>query len=267
MGYKEELDRVVWSFSTLHQYEQCPYAFYLKKIDGTEINEGNFYSDAGGYMHEVLQKIFNGTLPLDQAIDYFMENYDNNVVYEAKQSTVEKKYTQALDFLAELSLDEMGNYEILGVEKKVNFEIDSYKFVGFIDLLLRNKTTQEIILVDHKSSDHFLKKDGKPLKNQLENFTAYSKQMYLYSKAIHDEYGEYPTRIVWNHFFDQSITNIPFNKDDYDAALRWAVDLIKQVYQDEEFQAVNNYMMCGVLCGYRNSCCYAHEEGENNRTV
>ena len=37
MVYKNELDNIVWSFSTLHQYEQCPYAFYLKKIDNTEI--------------------------------------------------------------------------------------------------------------------------------------------------------------------------------------------------------------------------------------
>lgn len=264
MVYKNELDNIVWSFSTLHQYEQCPYAFYLKKIDDTEINEGNFYSDIGGYVHEILEKIFSGKLNLNDAINYFIENYSNNVVYSAKQSTVEKKYGQAIDFLAGLDLSELENYEILGVEKKVNFSLGKRNFIGYIDLLLRNKSTEEIIIVDHKSLDHFLKKDGSPLKKNLESFNAYSKQMYLYSKAVFDEYGKYPSRIVWNHFFDLQVTNIPFVKEDFDRTLQWASNLIDRIYSDENFEAVNSYMMCSVLCGYRNSCCYAKEESENN---
>ena len=264
LAYESLLNEVEFSFSTLHQYEQCPYAFYLKKIDGTEINEGNFYSDAGGYMHEVLEIIFSGKLPVDDAIPYYIENYSNSVVYETKQSTMEKKYNQAVDFLAAFDMTQLDNYEILGVEKEVHFELDGYKFIGFIDLLLRNKQTEKIIIVDHKSSDHFLKKDGSPLKNQQANFEAYSKQMYLYSKAVFDEYGEYPDRIVWNHFFDQQVTNIPFKYEDYCATQQWALNIIRRIYTDENFDAVQNYMMCKVLCGYRNSCCYATEESENN---
>ena len=109
MVYKNELDNIVWSFSTLHQYEQCPYAFYLKKIDNTEINEGNFYSDIGGYVHEILEKIFSGKLDLNDAINYFIENYSNNVVYSAKQSTVEKKYGQAIDFSGNIRTHLLGN--------------------------------------------------------------------------------------------------------------------------------------------------------------
>lgn len=264
LAYKEQLDKIEFSFSTLHQYEQCPFAFYLKKIDGTELNEGNFYSDAGGYMHEILEMLFSNKLTPDEAINYYMDNYSNSVVYETKQSTMEKKYSQAVDFLAVLDMSQLDNYEILGVEKEVHFEIGGYRFIGFIDLLLRNKTTNKIIIVDHKSSDHFLKKDGTPLKNQQANFEAYSKQMHLYSKAVYDEYGEYPDRIVWNHFFDQQITNIPFKYEDYCATQQWALDIIHRIYTDENYEAVPNYMMCKVLCGFRNSCCYAKEESENN---
>lgn len=262
MNYDKELDKIEWSFSTLHQYEQCPYSFYNKKISKSEINEGNFYSDIGGFVHEINADIFNQKLRLDDAIDYFIDNYENNVVYETKQSTMEKKYNQGIDYLAALDLSTLDGYKILGVEKEVHFKIGGYNFVGFIDLLLRNKKTGDIILVDHKSSDHFLKKDGKPLKNQLANFEAYSKQMYLYSKAVYDEYKQYPTRIVWNHFFEQSITNIPFEKENYDMTLEWAMSIVKQIYKDKDFNANKNYMMCKVLCGYRNSCCYANEEDE-----
>ena len=260
MSYKKLLDDITWSYSRIHQYEQCPYGFYLNKLDCTEIDEGNFYAESGSFLHEVNAKLFDGTLKIDDAIDYYIENYGNNVVYTAKQSTMDKKYNQGIDYLAAFDCEKLKDYEILGVEKKVLFEIDGYKFIGFIDLLLRNKHTKKILLVDHKSLDHFMKKDGTPLKNQLPHFEAYSKQMYLYSKAIYEEYGEYPDRIIWNHFFDQQVTDIPFNKDDYDNALKWAVDIIHKVYKDKKFNANQSYMMCKVLCGYRNCCCYANEE-------
>ena len=84
--------------------------------------------------------------------------------------------------------------------------------------------------------------------------------MYLYSYPIYQEYGKYPSRIVWNHFYEQTITNIPFVKENYEKTLKWAVDIIHQIYQDEEFTAHLNYMMCHVLCGYRNNCEYVKGE-------
>lgn len=263
MSYKKILDEIIWSFSTIHQYEQCPYSFYFKKIDGSEINEGNFYAEVGSFMHEVNAKIFDRTLNIDGAIDYYINNYENNVVYTAKQSTMEKKYNQGIDYLAAFDTEKLKDYEILGVEKEVHFKIDKYNFIGFIDLLLRSKQINKILIVDHKSLDHFMKKDGTPLKNQLPHFEAYSKQMYLYSKAVYEEYGEYPDRIIWNHFFDQQITNIPFNNDDYENALKWAVDIIHAIYKDRKFNAKQTYMLCSVLCNYRNTCYYVNEEKYN----
>lgn len=251
----------MFSFSTLHQYEQCPFAFYLKKIVGDALNEGNYYSDIGSFVHEINEMIFKGDLQIDNAIDYFIDNYDNNVVYATKQSTMEKKYNEAIDYLAAFDIDRLKGYEILGIEKEVRFKLNRYNFIGYIDLLLRDKKTGKIIIVDHKSSGHFLGKNGKPLKNQLNNFNAYSKQMYLYSKAVYEEYGEFPEKICWNHFFEQTETVIPFVKEDYEDALNWAVDIIHKIYKDEEFQANQNYMMCNVLCSFKNCCEYKEESG------
>ena len=263
--YEDTLNEIVFSFSTLHQYEQCPYAFYMKKIDQTEDDEGNYYAEVGSFVHDIHAQLLEGTLKIDDVLDYYMDNYSNNVVYETHQATMDKKYMGGLDYFAALDLSSLSKYEVLGVEKKVNFRIDKYKFVGFIDFLLRHKESGRIILVDHKSSDHFLKKDGTPLKNQKENFEAYSRQMYLYSKAVYDEYGQFPDRIVWNHFFENQITNIPFNERDYEHALKWAFDTITHIYHDREFLPKENYMMCNVICGYRNTCCYANEEGDENQ--
>lgn len=260
MNYNEVLDQIIWSFSTLHQYEECPYAFYNRKIDRSEVDEGNYYADIGGFIHEIHEKIFNGALNVNDVVDYFMDNYDNNVVYETKQSTQEKKYNQIIDYFATMDLDRMKNFEILGVEKQTDFEINGHKFVGFIDLALRNKATDDILIVDHKSAGHFLKQDGAPLKSQVKNLETYSKQMYLYSKPIYEEYGKYPSKLIWNHFFEQKITEIPFDMKQYVKTMRWAENTIEKIYQDTEFQAKTDYMMCKIICGFRNSCCYANEE-------
>ena len=86
--------------------------------------------------------------------------------------------------------------------------------------------------------------------------------MYLYSKAVYDLYGKYPDKIIWNHFFEKTISVIEFNQEDYEAALSWALETIEKIYQEEEFPAKKSYMLCHVLCGFRNSCLYASEEDE-----
>ena len=159
-------------------------------------------------------------------------------------------------------MEKLQDYEVLGVEMKVHFKIGKYSMIGYIDLLLRHKETGEILLVDHKSAGKFFGKNGQPLKSQADNLAAYSKQMYLYSKAVYDLYGKYPDKIVWNHFFDKNISVIEFNQEDYEAALNWALETIEKIYQEEEFPAKKSYMLCHVLCGFRNSCLYASEEDE-----
>lgn len=260
--YKEILDEIEWSFSTLHLYEECSYAFYNKKIDTSELNEGNFYSDAGGYAHIIHEKLFKGELHIDNAIEYYIDNYDDNVLYKTKESTMSKKFNEFIDYLSELDITVLDDFEILGVEKVFHWKIGKYKFIGLVDLILRHKKHKNIILIDHKSAGHFLKKNGEVLKNQEDNFNAYRNQMYLYCKPIFEEFGQYPDKIVWNHFFEKQTTVIPFVKGDYDKTQEWAKNIIQKIYRDKKFKEQKSYMQCNVLCGFRNSCIYNMEEGE-----
>lgn len=43
-SYKKMLDEMIWSFSRLHLYEVCPYAFYLKYILKM-LGVSNFYAE------------------------------------------------------------------------------------------------------------------------------------------------------------------------------------------------------------------------------
>lgn len=54
-----------------------------------------------------------------------------------------------MTYLAEF--DGFPGFEIIGVEKEFNSMIAGEQFVGIIDLLLRDKKTDEIVIVDFKS--------------------------------------------------------------------------------------------------------------------
>ena len=261
--YKKELKNMTWSFSRLSTFDQCKYQFYLDYIindDDIYLSEGNFYSEVGSYVHDILEKIFNGKIKLEEAGEYFIEHYDDNVVYTVRQSTMNKTIEACTDYFAEVDFDWLKDYEILGVEKKVTFDIDGYPFIGFIDLLLKDKNSGRIIVVDHKSSIYPFTKAGKIKKAAESNFEKYKKQMYLYSKAVYDEYGEYPQTIMWNHFKDGGqLATIEFNEDDYKASLQWAVDTIHAIENEKDFEFHPEFHFCNTLCGFRHSCEYIED--------
>lgn len=261
MSYKKILDKMVWSFSRLHTYESCPYAFYLKYIIESKDGISNFYAENGKAMHEVLCNLALGKLPIENAISEYINKFDM-ICETVAPSTMDKTCEKCCDYLCELEPLDPERYEVIGAEVKLEFEIEGFKFVGYADLILKDKSRIVVILTDHKSADHFFKKDGiTPLANQRENFEAYSKQMYLYCKGIEVKYGILPDECVWNHFKDGGATSkIKFNKDDYIKTQEWAVSTIKNIYKDKMFQANPQYFMCKQLCDFREDCDYANEK-------
>ena len=262
--YKDKIKQMLWSYSRATCYSHCPYAFYLKYIiddDNQYLAEGNYYAEVGGYVHLIHEKIFNGELDVGDSSKYFVDNFDDNVFYETYQSAMDKTYEACADYFATVDFDWLNDYVILGVEQEINIEINGYKFIGYIDLLLRNKETREIYIVDHKSSAYPFKKDGKTILKKSEgDFSKYRRQMYLYCKYVFETYGEFPALIVWNHFKDQKVAKIPFNKDEYEEALFWFENVIHNIEQDENFEANIEYFYCTQLCEFRGSCEYINQE-------
>ena len=262
--YKDELDKIKFSFSTLHTYETCPFAFYLKKIE-KEDGVSNGHADIGKYGHELLEQIFSFKTTPQEALDRCIAEFEDRVSDDISENTVQKKFLAICEYLADLDIDEFHNkYEVLGVEKIFNWNIDGHKMIGFADLILKRKSDGKVILVDHKSAGHFMKKDGvTPLKSQEESLEAYTKQMYLYADAMHKTMGYYPDLIVWNHFLDGGKKSvIEFSIDSLSAAVQWAKDIIEEIYHDEYFVDNQSYMMCNVLCSYRDICEYRMGEDE-----
>ena len=258
MSYIKEINKMTWSFSRLHLWENCPYAWYLKYIEERD-DEQNYYAANGKLMHSVFEELLNGKITLEEASAMYDEGYEY-IDVNTRYSTMENTYNKCMDYLC--TVDQIDKkYEIVGVELKLSFKLEKYDFTGFVDCLLRNIDSGEIILVDHKSQDHFMKKNGTPLKNREDDFLAYRHQMYLYCKGLKVMYNIQVSKIVWHHFKDDgALTIIPYEKELEEETVNWALNTIQNIKKDKNFAEKKSYMMCSQLCGFRHNCEYLLEE-------
>lgn len=254
----KEKDR--WSYSRTTCFGHCKYEFYLGYIirdDEQYLSEGNYYAEVGSYVHSILEKVFKKELKVEDSVQYFIDNYEDNVFYKVKKSTMDKTFETICDYFAELDIDWLNDYEVLGVELEMKFKVDKYDFIGYIDLLLRDKRDGKIVALDHKSSEYPFKQNGEVKKKSENSFAAYKRQMYLYCKSVFDKYGEYPKEITWNHFKDGGkFATIPFIMAEYEEAIKWFVDTVKTIEKEKDFEAAQDFFYCNNLCNFRNSCEY-----------
>lgn len=250
------IDGMRWSFSRLNSYYNCPHEWYEKYIM-CEYGEQNFFSEFGSCCHTILEKYAKGELDIFSICDAYEEEFQKTVVHDAppnkhvniKQSYYDKglEYFQNIDLYLE-------DYEVLGVEKKVEFKIGDKDFVGYIDLLLREKATGKIIILDHKSASIKILKNGKVSKSDQKHMREFIRQLCLYARPILEEYGQVD-ELWWNLFKEQKWIKIPFTQEDYNEAIQWAEDTIKLIETEEEYPPNPDFYYCSYLCSQRNNAC------------
>lgn len=262
--YADLIRKMRWSYSRLTSFSQCKYGFYLAYIvkdDDLYLNEGNFWAEAGVLVHEILERFFKKEITQQEAAEYFRDNFWDSICYKVKPEIMQKTYNQCLDFFENADLSWLDNYEILGVEKEIKLTISGYDFIGYIDLLLRDKRDGKIVVLDNKSGEPFFTKSGTVKKSSEHSFYKYEKQMTLYSRGVYEEYGEYPKELVWLHFKSGgALSVVPFDLHKYKDAVQWLIDTIHDVENEDDFQASYEFFYCKNLCGFRDSCEVAQKE-------
>lgn len=262
IGKSKEQGKTRWSYSRVTCFCNCKYEYYLKYIlKDFEIypSEWNYYAEVGSFVHEILAKIFNGELELDDSAQYFVENYDDTICYKVRQSTMDKTFGVIAEYFSDVDMDWLKNYKIMGVELQTEFKLDKYDFVGFIDLLLRDKSDGKIVIIDHKSFPYPFKNDGSVKKAAIHNYETYKRQMYLYAHAVKQIYNEFPKEMVWNCFKDGGkLATIPFDMADYEETMEWFRNKLIEIEQEEDYEPTEEFFYCTNLCNFRGSCEYAN---------
>lgn len=240
-----------WSFSRINSfYSNCKKAWKEQYIDcAPTIN--SFDGQVGSVAHSTFEAFFKGEITEFDMSSYFTELYKKEVTMACPYPSGDTKYEKILDYFNNFTFD-FDKYEILGVEKRVDFKVGDYDCVGFIDLLYRNKETGEITLMDHKSSTIKTLRNGKISKSDQEHFLAFCRQQYLYSKVVMEEYGRVDY-LKWNMFKDGTEIEIPWKEDEYKDTFEWALNTIVAIENETEYPPNPNWYYCSNLCGVRSN--------------
>lgn len=262
--YSFIIDNMTWSFSRMTTFENCKYEWYLQYIEEAK-GESNFYGQFGKFCHVILEKYARGELGMFELVDYYDEHFDEEVpttVYNKTTDVKEKYRNLGHEYFENIDLD-LSKYEVLGIEEKCDFELNGNRFIGFIDLLLKDKKNGDIIVLDHKSSDYPYGKRGKLLKSAIKKHESYKRQLYLYCIYVYNKYGIYPKKIAWNYYKSQKWEFLDFDINEYEDTKKWALDILEEIKDENEFAPHTDFYYCHNLCACRNKYCeYKNYQGE-----
>ena len=240
-----DLKKKVWSYSSLKLYETCKYAFYRKYVEGIE-EQPNAFSLFGKHAHSVLERYFKGELYAFELADVFEQEYETAVPMHFPYFNMFKSfYDKTLRYFQEFDGIEG---EVLGVEQKLEGRIGKHKFIGFADLIMRDD--KGIFIIDHKSHGNW--------KSQKERHE-YFRQLYLYAHFVHEMYGVYPYKLVFNKFCaDEPLDEEPFNVGDYCSAIDWFTFGVDMILMNEDWDCEVDNFYCQNLC--KVGCVYGGDD-------
>lgn len=253
MSLLPDKDKHVYSYSQLSTFDECPYAFYMSKIEEGIERVSNGFAEQGSLVHDLIDKWAKGDLCKEDLPGEYERRYPLEVKTPfppmlASRGYDESTFLKGLDYF--MNFDEFDGYKVIGTETTYTTDIGGRSFIGIVDMVVRDTVTDELIIVDHKSKSlsSFKKAEG----------TMY-RQLYLYSKFIYEKYNVWPDRLMFNLFKEGGLKkSIPFVKADYDKTLSWAKKTIKTI---ESYDLIdwlttkeNKDFYCTQLCDVRTNC-------------
>ena len=234
---------MTWSFSRLNSFSgSCKYCWFENYANKRKDSTNNAFARYGLMMHEILEKLDSGEMMLWDALPTYEDEFVNVGRFPPNKyvNLEERYYEQGIHYLSNYEIDD--RYEVVSVEENVKVNIKGYKFTGYIDKLLRDKSDGKLVVLDHKSKSEFKSK-----KEQKE----YARQLYLYAYAVNEVYGEYPKLLFFNMFRFGREVAIDFNMKDMEEAIEWMVNTIDEIKQCEEFPVTKDKFFGEELCNFR----------------
>lgn len=253
--YLPLIEDMVWSYSRIESFDSCPYKFFLKYIYGC-VEKEQFFATYGSFIHKLIERYYRGELTKDGMLTEYLTGFKENVRGTIpKESTVLKYIKDGTDYLRGF---EPFGYNMVDVEQRVDYTIDGYKFVGYIDYL--GERDGEYYIVDNKSRALSPRSGkAKPTASDRE-LDKMLRQLYLYSAAVKQKYGKFPKSLCFNCFRTGSFIEEPFRDEEYEKTVAWAKEKIEEIKKCDDFRPCVNYFSCLYICGLSDECEYSEIE-------
>lgn len=235
-----------FSFSALETYNHCPMQFKLQYIDRVSQIENSF-AQYGSFCHSLLEGYAKNKIPDFALAEEYEKNYDTNVTTPwppFPKGMAQKYYDQGLKYFE--SFQGFGEeYEVLSVEEKFQLDIGGYPFVGLADLVLRDKTTGDITVIDHKS---------KSSSTMAKDLPTYRRQLYIYAAYVKEKFGVYPKYLKFNLFRENDWVTEEFDLQQFEDTMKWVVETIEAILFETDWKVSSSSYFCRFVCGVFCEC-------------
>ncbi len=232
-----------WSFSSLELWHTCRQAWYLRYVKGIK-GDGNAFSDYGTYCHKLIEEWAKGELPRIAMAAEYEDGYDEAVAHSFPpfpKGMPARYFEQGKGYFE--NFNGFGDeFEIIGVEDPFEIELGGNKVVGICDLILRNKNTGDITVIDHKS---------KTVDRMKKDYDTYVKQLYLYAAAVKQKYGVFPVRMAFNLFRSGEMMGEDFVYSKFLNVMGWikaTIAEIKTEVPEGHIEPHKDQFFCRWLC-------------------
>lgn len=248
---------VIYSYSRLSTFEQCPLKFRFQYIDKLEpeIKE-TIEGFLGHKVHETLQWIYEQVatgriLKLDEILENFITSWNKDFNKEIKivkeELEAEHYFNQGIKFLIDYFLKYSPFQDnTIATEKKVMINLDKegkYQLQGYIDRLVHHKDTNVFEIHDYKTNG-FLK-----TQEELDK----DRQLAIYAIAVKQLFEEVnDIDLVW-HFLAFNEKRVSKRTDEQLEELKQEViRLIDKIESTKDFNP-NPSVLCR-WCEFRGHC-------------
>jgi len=261
------------SYSQFSQWDKCPYTWKLNYVDKAETFKGNIYTLFGSAIHETIQAYLvcyyertikeADALPLDEILMYRMkENYKQSKERHGDEFEVTKEemaefYEDGINIINEFLKKKTSYFskkrtELVGIEMKLNYDLpNKMKFNGYMDVVLHEKKTGRIKIIDIKSSTMGWNKYMKADKNKTNQLLLYkyflSKQLEISIDKIDVEYLILKRRLYENIIYPQKRLQAftpASGKPSINKVMKRLQEFIDECFDDKGKIIANEYEKC-----------------------
>lgn len=258
--YLSKIEKMQWSYSRLQSFNACPYKFFMRYISHCEPVD-KFYASYGSWIHKLIERFYKGELAREEMLTEYLIGFSKHVKGARPAKAIVQKYIElGANYLTTFS---PFPYNMVGVEKRVEFDIDGLKFLGFIDYL--GEKNGEYYIIDNKSRNLKPRSGRKKPTKKDEELNSMLKQLYLYSTPIKREFGKYPKALCFNCFKSGTFIEEPFNIEAYNNAIKWAESTVKEIKETTDFYPNVDYFFCRYICDMSEECIYHQSTLKNER--
>lgn len=156
--YKMLKNELRLSYSTLEQYYECPFKYYLNNVLRINISEDNFGAILGSVFHHILELGVKEDIDIDNEVTVFLQKEYKDHVFSKKETFFLENAKKDMRFVLDTIKKQMSLCKLNGILTEENVFINKDKnikiiFKGIIDKLLYKEEEDNTILaiIDYKT--------------------------------------------------------------------------------------------------------------------